>query len=166
MTSIFKPCSIIEKYDNLDIKKYRDEGYNTILLDVDNTIAPYFKKIPDESGKAFVKRLKDAGFNVIVFSNNTDKRVKLVADSIDCEYLCWSLKPLPIGFIRAKYKFKLDLSKCLCMGDQLITDVLGANIMNVYSIYCKPISKEDSFITSINRKAERLIFKYILHEKV
>ena len=166
MTSIFEPCNIIKAYDSFDMKKYRNDGYDTILLDVDNTITPYFKKIPDEKGKAFVNRLKEAGFNVIVFSNNTNNRVKLVAESIDCEYLCWSLKPLPIGFLRAKIKYGIDLKKCICMGDQLITDVLGANIMKVYSIYCKPISEEDSFITSINRKMERFIFKNILHEEV
>lgn len=166
MTSIFKPCIIIDKFDNFDIKKYRSLGFDTILLDVDNTITPYYEKIPNQNGKNFVNNLKENGFKVIVFSNNTNKRVQKVAESINCDYMCWALKPLKIGFKKAKKKYGIDLNKTICMGDQLITDVLGANRMHVYSIYCKPISKEDSFITSINRKVERFIFKHILHEEV
>lgn len=166
MARIFKPCIIINNYDELNIKKYRNDGFNAILLDVDNTITPYFVEIPNEEGKAFVQKLKDNDFKVIVFSNNKKKRVSKVAKSIDCEYMYWSCKPLCFGFFRAKKKYNLDFKKTLCMGDQLITDVLGANLMNIYSIYCKPISPEDSFITSINRRIERFIFKYILHEKV
>ena len=52
------------------------------------------------------------------------------------------------------------------MGDQLMTDVLGGNSAGVFSIYVKPIVDEDLPVTYLNRKMERLVFKYILHEKV
>ena len=166
MASIFKPGEILLKYDDFDIKKYRNLGYDTIFLDVDNTITPYYVKIPDDKAKAFVKKLKDSGFKVIVISNNTDKRVKEVAASIDCDYYCWAFKPLTIKMNKAIKDYKLDRKKIICMGDQLLTDVLGGNRAKIFSIYVKPISETDSFTTSINRKAERFIFKHILHEKV
>lgn len=166
MTSIFKPKEILESYKAFDIKKYRDKGFDTILLDVDNTITPYFVKIPDEEGKTFVKNLKEAGFNVFVFSNNTDARVKEVAKALNTDYYCWAFKPLPFKFLKVIKERKLNKQKIICMGDQLLTDVLGANLVGIYSIYVKPISKKDSFTTSINRKIERFIFKHILHEEV
>lgn len=166
MKSIFKPNEILKKYSDFDMEKHFEEGFNTILLDVDNTITPYFVKIPGEEGKAFVKKLKDTGFKVIVFSNNTDKRVKEVANALDAEYYCWAFKPLPFKFIKAIKEKKLDKKRIICMGDQLLTDVLGANLVGIYSIYVKPISNKDSFTTAINRRIERFIFKHILHEKV
>ncbi len=164
--SIFRPDEILKRFDELDIKALRSRGFNTVLLDVDNTIAPYYEKLPDDKAKAFVKRLKDAGFEVFVFSNNTDKRVSKVAKALDCEYYPWAFKPLAFRGNHLIKTKKLDKNKIFIMGDQLLTDVLCGKKLGIYSIYVKPIVDSDSFRTSINRFFERKIFKYILHEKV
>ncbi len=164
--SIFKPNKLLNNFNELDIVYLKEKGFNTVFLDVDNTITPYFVKIPDEKGRAFVEKLKNNGFKVIVLSNNTDTRVKEVANSINCEYVSWAFKPLPFKAKKLIRKNKLDKNKIFIMGDQLLTDVLCGNLLGIYSIYVKPISEVDSFTTKINRKFERLIFKYILHEKV
>ena len=162
----FRPDKLLKEFNDLDMDYLKENGFNTVFLDVDNTITPYFVKIPDEKGRAFVQRLKDVGFEVIVLSNNTDKRVSKVAEALDCEYLPWAFKPLAF---RGNYLIKkkgFDKSKVFIMGDQLLTDVLCGKRLGIYSIYVKPIVDSDSFRTSINRYFERKIFKYILHEKV
>ncbi len=164
--SIFRPDELLKRYDELDMSALKSRGFNTVLLDVDNTIAPYYEKLPDKDAKAFVKKLKDNGFEVFVFSNNTDKRVSKVANELDCEYYPWAFKPLAFRGNHLIKKKKLDKSKIFIMGDQLLTDVLCGKRLGVYSIYVKPIVDSDSFRTSINRFFERKIFKYILHEKV
>ena len=164
--SIFRPNEILKRYDELDMSALKSRGFNTVLLDVDNTIAPYYEKLPDDDAKAFVKKLKDYGFEVFVFSNNTDKRVSKVDNELDCEYYPWAFKPLAFRGNHLIKKKKLDKSKIFIMGDQLLTDVLCGKRLGVYSIYVKPIVDSDSFRTSINRFFERKIFKYILHEKV
>lgn len=164
--SIFRPDEILKKFDELDISALKSRGFNTVLLDVDNTITPYYEKLPGKAGKDFVKKLKDNNFEVFVFSNNTDSRVSKVAEALECEYLPWAFKPLAFrGNYLIKSK-KLDRSKIFIMGDQLLTDVLCGKRLGIYSIYVKPIVDSDSFRTSINRFFERKIFKYILHEKV
>ena len=45
--SIFRPDLLIKKYDDLDIEDLKNRGFDTVFLDVDNTITPYFVKIPD-----------------------------------------------------------------------------------------------------------------------
>lgn len=162
----FRPKEILNHYKEFKLEEKRNSGFDTILLDVDNTITPYYEKIPNEEGKAFVRNLKEKGFRVIVFSNNTDKRVKKVADALECDYYCWALKPLPIKFWMVIKKYKLNRKKVITMGDQLLTDILGGNLSGVYTIYVKPISNIDGKVTRFNRKIERFIFKYILHEKV
>lgn len=164
--SIFKPNEILNKYSDLDIKGLKDKGFNVCFLDVDNTITPYDSKTPDEKAKKFVKSLKDNGFEVIVISNNTNKRVSKTAKEIDCEYSCWSFKPLPFKLNRLIKQKGLDKKKIFMMGDQLLTDVLCANNLGIYSIYSKPISEVETFYSSISRKIERFIFKHILHEEV
>lgn len=163
---IFKPNEILNKYSDLDIKGLKDKGFNVVFLDVDNTITSYDNKLPDKNAKEFVDNLKNNGFEVIVVSNNTNKRVKQTAQAIDCEYSCWSFKPLPFKLNRLIKKKKLDKTSIFMMGDQLLTDILCANNLGIYSIYSKPISDVETVYSKISRIIERFIFKHILHEKV
>ena len=45
------------------------------------------------------------------------------------------------------------------VGDQIFTDVIGANRCKMYSILVKPISEKDIFITKIKRPLENLVIK-------
>lgn len=164
--SIFKPDLILNKYSDLNILDFKNRGFNVLLLDVDNTITPYENDIPDEKAIMFVKKLKENGFKVIVVSNNTDKRVSNTAKLIECDYSCWTMKPFPFKLNTLIKKKGFDKSKILMMGDQLLTDVLCANNLGVYSIYSKPISDKDTFYARISRLIERFIFKHILHEEM
>jgi len=89
-----------------------------------------------------------------------------MADYLECEYRIWALKPLPFQYRRTIKKLKLDKTKTIAMGDQIMTDVIGANWVGLYSIYSKQLVEHDTFMTSINRVFERFIFKHILHENV
>lgn len=45
------------------------------------------------------------------------------------------------------------------IGDQLLTDVYGANRCNMYSILVEPMKAKDIFVTRFNRIIERKILK-------
>lgn len=44
-------------------------------------------------------------------------------------------------------------------GDQILTDIVGANRVNMFSILTKPLDKKDIFITRIKRPIEEVIIK-------
>lgn len=46
-----------------------------------------------------------------------------------------------------------------------MTDIIGANRMNMYSILTKPIDQRDIFITKIKRPFEELIIKRYIKKK-
>ena len=50
-------------------------------------------------------------------------------------------------------------------GDQILTDVIGANRVGMYSILTKPIDKRDIFVTKIKRPLEGVIIKKYLKKK-
>ena len=164
---LFKPDEIIERFDKFDIESYKNKGYNAILIDVDNTI-----DIPDslnpgtKEAFTFLDNLEKAGFKIIIFSNNTKKRVLRFLDGKNYDYNYWSLKPLPFSYLKIIKKYNLDKNKTISFGDQLLTDCLGANICGLHTVYTKQLVEKDIVKTKINRKIERFIFKHILHEKV
>jgi hypothetical protein len=54
---------------------YLEQGLKNILLDLDNTLAPYKEKEPSEETKAWVSSLQKEGLHLYIASNNTSKRV-------------------------------------------------------------------------------------------
>ena len=76
------------------------------------------------------------------------------------------MKPLPFSYKKICRKIKADPSRVAVMGDQLLTDILGANLSGCYGIYCRQLQEKDSFTTSINRNFERFIWRHILHEEM
>ena len=164
--ALFRPKERIGIFTDLDIDHYRKLGFDTILLDIDNTIAVPNTGTCDERAEKFIRDLEDAGFKVVIFSNNTKKRVELFKRDIPVDYNCWSMKPLPFSYLYTCKRLGSKPEKTIVLGDQLITDILGANLSGCYGIYCKQLQEKDSRITTVNRKIEKFIWRYILHEKV
>lgn len=163
--ALFRPKEKINRFDELDIEAYK-EKYKLILLDIDNTIAiPDTGDCPKEASD-FIKKLKDNGFKVVILSNNHKKRVKYFIGDQDIDYIYWALKPLPFSYLLACLKNKVKPSETIVLGDQLLTDILGANLSGCYGIYTKRFVEKDSKTTARNRKIENFIWRHILHEEV
>ena len=164
--TLFRPSEILQKYTDLDMKDLKDRGFSAVLLDIDNTIAVPNTGSCDETAERFIRDLQDHGFRVIIFSNNTEKRVKMFLRGLNVDYVCMAMKPLPFSYRKICRQIKVDPSHTIVMGDQLLTDILGANLSGCYGIYCHQLQEQDSFTTSINRKFEKFIWRHVLHEKV
>ena len=164
--SIFAPKEKLNIYSDLDIPYYRKKGFEMVLLDIDNTIAIPNTGSCDEKAAAFIKDLQDNGFKVVIFSNNIKERVKMFVGDLDVSYKYMALKPLPFSFRLTCRKYQVAPSKTLVLGDQLLTDMLGANLSGCYGIYCRQLQKQDSKTTAFNRHFEKWIWRHILHEKV
>ena len=112
-----------------------------------------YKKIKE----LFYNLAKD--FKIILLSNNTKNRVRPFKEKLNVDSSYKSGKPF-----KKKYQKVLDLygykdTEIACIGDQLLTDVLGANKMGFTSILVNPISPNEPFRTKINRFFERKIIK-------
>ena len=55
-----------------------------------------------------------------------------------------------------KYKYKS--TEIAAIGDQLLTDIYGANKLDITSILINPLTPHDYSITFINRLLEKIIF--------
>lgn len=156
---ILDACTYINSYLEFDYKKYAKLGYDTLLLDIDNTLSPYYEEEPSQEIIDFINDIKNSGFEIIIISNNTKDRVEKYVKKLNCKYYYFSLKPLIFTYLRIIEENKLEKNKIICLGDQLITDILGGNSLGLYTIYCKPIVNKDNFSGKITRSIERIIFK-------
>ena len=55
-------------------------------------------------------------------------------------------------------KFKYKSTEIAAVGDQLLTDIYGANKLDITSILVNPLTPHDYTITFINRIFEKMIY--------
>ena len=55
-------------------------------------------------------------------------------------------------------KFKYKYTELACIGDQLLTDIYGANKLDITSILVNPLTQHDYTITFVNRLIEKIVY--------
>lgn len=163
--SLFEPSLILESYLDLNINNLKKIGIKVLLIDIDNTIALPSSGSLSSDAKKFIINIKNNGITPVIFSNNNKNRVSSFVGDFDVDWYYFALKPLSFRFKKIFKSYDIKANECAVIGDQLLTDILGANLNGCYGIYSKQLVIKDTFITSINRKIEKLIWKYILHDK-
>ena len=122
----------------------------------------YYKVFP-KGTKEWVQDLKKEGIKFCILSNsNKLEKVRSVAKQIDVPYFYFGKKPLKVGFFKARKKLGLKSENIAAVGDQIMTDIIGANRCKMFSILVKPIKEKDIFITRVKRPLENMIIKRYL----
>lgn len=159
---VFYPDFYCNSVRDVQIDFLRKNNIQGIILDVDNTIIDYYRKF-EEGTIEWVNELKEAGIKFCIVSNtNKIKKVKYVAQTLDVPFFYFAKKPLKTGFLKAKEKLGFNAENIAAIGDQIMTDVIGANRCKMFSILVKPIAEKDIFITKIKRPIENKIIENYL----
>lgn len=154
---ILYPKLYIDNVKEITFEILQENGIKGLILDVDNTLIDYYKNMPEGTIK-WCEDLKNRGIRFCIASNSNKKgKVKEVSEKLNIPYIYFAKKPLKMGLNKAKNIMGLKNSEVAVVGDQIFTDVLGANRCKMVSILVNPIEEKDIFITVIKRPIENLI---------
>ena len=161
----FIPDIYEETVFDVDYIKLYESGIRLILTDLDNTLVSYKDDVVSEKLLSWFNERKKEGFEIMIISNNSKKRrVMNFANKLGIKYIARAMKPLKGGFkkILKLAGRKYEANEIIAIGDQLMTDVFGANRMNYKSILVKAIDrKTETWTTRFNRTLERHVLKVI-----
>ena len=161
---ILYPNAYLDRADKIDIKFLKDDNIKALILDVDNTILDFDKKIP-EGIDEWCEDLKKQGIKFCILSNSNQKeKVEMIAKKLDLPYFYFGTKPLKRGFKKAVKLLEEKCENIAAVGDQIFTDVIGANRMHMFSILVKPLGEKDILITKIKRPIENFIIKRYINK--
>ena len=155
MNKLFPRLYKKDIYD-IDYKGLYDRGFRAILFDIDNTLTTHGTKA-DSSNVAFFKNLRDIGFKTCLISNNKEKRVQPFAKKVGSPYIFKANKPAKSGFLKALNLLEVKKEQALFVGDQIFTDILGANNAGIYSILVDPINPREEIQIVIKRYFEKIV---------
>lgn len=131
-----------------------------LLLDVDNTLVPWQAAEVTPPVAAWVRSLHAVGVGMCLVSNTHRKRrLQQLADVLEIQYVLRGGKPLPHGFLRALDQLGMAREEAAMVGDQLMTDILGANRLGLRTILVTPLSPVEFWGTRVvHRSLERVLF--------
>jgi HAD superfamily phosphatase (TIGR01668 family) len=157
----FYPNAYKKTIFDIDFNQLKSEGIQHILIDLDNTLIPYDQHLPSQEIKDLLKDIEAMNLNVVIISNNKQKRVQTFCDQMDCRFIFSAKKPLKFGFKKAlKLLGKPSPSTVALIGDQFMTDVFGGNRMGFYTIVVDAIKRRtEKWYTKLNRRLERKMLK-------
>ena len=131
---------------------------SALILDIDNTLIGHDVPLPDEKVTNHLRTFENAGIKLCVVSNNDYERVKNFCEKIGVEFFVYkALKPRLKGYLEASRVMGAPLCNIGAIGDQIFTDVWGANNAGCFSIYTKPLHKgNEGFLIALKRILEKL----------
>lgn len=133
----------------------RQYGIRGLMLDLDNTLTTHDNPAPAEGVLSWIGLMRQAGIAMMIVSNNRPHRVQPFAAALGLPFVAEGAKPLPRGFRLAQKRMQLSFSQLAVVGDQIFTDILGANLCGVKSIYVRPIQYENKGFLRVKRWLER-----------
>lgn len=104
---IFKPTAMRGRRYRADPRFFVTAGARAVLLDVDNTIASYTSHEPIEGAVQWAQNMVEAGFRVMIVSNNFKKRVEPFARRFGLDCISFAMKPLPCGYLAARKRLQV-----------------------------------------------------------
>ena len=151
------PSQYEESFYNIDLTALETRGIRGIILDIDNTLAPYFVPEPDEKLTGWIRDLQKRGFLLYIVSNGKEARVQRFNRELNLPFVCHAGKPSAKGFVKAMRDMDLPPENTAVIGDQIFTDVWGGNRLGLWTILVKQVSPKDEWITAVKRPLEKII---------
>ena len=154
--------SIQNRFKNIyDVKPeyMKEKNIKGMLVDMDNTLLPWHESKPSADAIAWLKSMEKAGIKICIITNSGIARTGTVMKDTGYDFIHSAFKPLPFSFIRGRKKLGVSKKELCIVGDQMMTDALGAKIYGCSWIVVDPISPKEQKATSINRFFERLFFR-------
>lgn len=157
--ALFRPDHTFRAYFDLSPAFLKGLGVQVLLLDIDNTLAPYEQPLPDERLRAWLGTLAEAGIRVAFLSNNHADRVELFNESLGLPCRYDAHKPLTAN---AKQLFRAlggTKETTAFMGDQIFTDICCAHFCGARGFLVPPIRDKRDAGTRFKRFLEKGILR-------
>lgn len=153
----FKPDMYKRNIFEIDYKKLKDLEKKYLFFDLDNTIVSYQDDIPSQEVIDLFNKLQKNGFKCFLFSNAHSKRLMKVKNilNVDIYYSC--MKPFKKNYKKVIKKY--ERTKCVFIGDQIMTDVIGAKRNDLFIIFVDKINDIEPLFTKFWRFFENIILK-------
>ena len=150
------PDTYLDSIDDIDFEMYYKKGIRGIVSDIDNTLVPHGAPADEHIIKVFEK-IHGMGIDTCLISNNKKLRVEPFAKAVNSKFIYDAHKPSRESYKKAMELMNTDKESTLFIGDQIFTDIWGANRTGIETVMLKQIDKKQEIQIILKRIPEKLI---------
>lgn len=162
MSDWLLPDYVFSKFDDITPEFLNSLGIKAMLIDIDNTLAPYEVAEPDERIKKWFSLLEDNSISATLVSNNERERVELFNKDLGLPYYYKSGKPFAKNLKKAMAAMGSDKTNTAMLGDQLLTDAAAGKHIGLTTLIVPPINdKKNAFFRAKRALEVPTIKKYV-----
>lgn len=142
--------------DEIPFEDMAADGVRAVLFDLENTLIPPGGPFTPE-GRAIVERARAAGLAIGVVSNASASWVGTELRREGIPYVAPAGKPGRDAFERGCELLGVSTSEAVYAGDQVITDVLGAQRAGMRAILLEPKYTKEALSSKFQRMVVRAV---------
>ncbi|MDO4502419.1 MAG: YqeG family HAD IIIA-type phosphatase [Coriobacteriia bacterium] len=156
--ALLRPDRYFARLTCIDVQKdLIDQGFQAVLLDIDNTVrSRETDSVPDDV-RGWLDRARDAGLKLCLLSNSWHESAFRFSELLGIPVVAKSCKPLIHGYFQACAKVGVPRKRTVMVGDQILTDVLGAHFAGMPAYLVVPLSDVNIKSALWQRALERRI---------
>ena len=159
------PDFCMDSVFSIDKDFYKKNNIKAVIFDIDNTLVKHTDKKPTKEVLEYFAFLDSIGVKKGIISNNKKERVELFCQGLDIPYEYRAFKPRKKPLKKLLSAFGVDAGSVLFVGDQLFTDIFGANRMGFVSVVVTAMGENETGFVAFKRIFENLIMKSYLKSK-
>ncbi|MGB9638019.1 MAG: YqeG family HAD IIIA-type phosphatase [bacterium] len=156
------PKYYFDKITDIDLQKLKKNNVDTILLDLDNTLVPWYNSYIDPEIYDWLNKIRVENFKVCIISNGLSIRVKRISKELGLPFISNAVKPSTRAIVKALKMLNSKPENTVIIGDQIFTDILAGNRLGLTTILVKPLAKVELITTKFVRIIEKKILRYLI----
>lgn len=164
MFSDFYPREDWESAYTVDYERFYKNGIRGIIFDIDNTLVEHGAPATEQA-VALIDRLRRRGYAICILSNNEKARVSSFCAAMDIPYLYKAGKPKRKGYTSALQLLGTTKEQTISVGDQIFTDIWGANRAGIYTVLVGRVGKKEEIQIVLKRQLEKIILHFYRKNK-
>ena len=156
---LFTPDYVFPTFADITPEFLISHNIKALVIDVDNTLAPYEQELPDQRTIDWFKNLEACGIKAALISNNNAERIEKYNASLGLLAYPNSKKPSTKAIISAMEKMGVTAEETAGLGDQLLTDTWAVHRLDMLSLIVPPIKDKTSLFFRFKRLLEKPFMK-------
>ncbi len=155
MRDLFTPDFMFGHFYEITPEFLIEHGIRALLIDIDNTLAPYEMPDPSDEIIGWFRLLNNSGIQAALISNNHKERVERFNKPLGLIAFHNSGKPKSKRLIQAMSMLNSTISDTAVLGDQLLTDSYAGKRLGLRSLIVPPIRDKTNLFFRFKRRLER-----------
>jgi HAD superfamily phosphatase (TIGR01668 family) len=133
-----------------------ERSINGLLLDIDNTLTRWEKQRVPEHVLTWLTGIRSAGIQMRLLSNGLGRKRSAVSQQTNIAQVSGiAVKPLPAAFRQGLRELNLPPERVMMVGDIVVTDIIPANRVGIWTCLVEPMSPSDFVGTKVWRWMEQ-----------